>query len=138
MFNLLIAVISQTFEQFEEKKRIIDTEQMIDILRDHNKFITFFVRRAKEKASAIMFKKKKKKNNMFGNKKSEFSHILKLVNVEDEDVNILVDKVKEEVVTGNMKVRGDLERIENRVEKLEDGIEEILLFLKDIKRGGKL
>ena len=34
MFNLLIAIISQTFEVFEEEKRLKDTKELFEILKD--------------------------------------------------------------------------------------------------------
>ena len=41
MMNLLIAVISLTFEQFEEKRMLVDLEEMETILYDHSIFLNF-------------------------------------------------------------------------------------------------
>lgn len=39
LWNMLIAIISMTFERFTEERHLVDVQQMIDMLNDMNKFM---------------------------------------------------------------------------------------------------
>ena len=42
MFNLLIAIISKTFEVFEEEKELKDIQELFEIFMDLSAFVRFF------------------------------------------------------------------------------------------------
>lgn len=44
MFNLLIAIISETFANYNEGRELYDMRQLVDILVDWNYFVTTFYR----------------------------------------------------------------------------------------------
>lgn len=150
MLNLIIAVISKTFDRFEEKKNVFSTGYMIDILRDHDKFISFFIfKKAKKNKKSLRGSKKTGINlnflALYPPGKSEFSHVLKIKKVKNDDFNEIVDKLKEEV---NMKMEASqeeiresmqmvkekvesVEQIESRLGKLESDVGEILQLLRN-------
>ena len=42
MFNLLIAIISKTFEVFEEEKDLKDVQELFEIFMELSSFVRFF------------------------------------------------------------------------------------------------
>lgn len=121
MLNLIIAVISKTFERFEAKKEIFNTRYMIDILKDHNKFIRYFVFVGKKKKS-VGSKEGREAGGIFeGKEKNDFSHILCLRKNNEEEVKEIVGKLRED--------------LEMRVGRMEDKLEEILGLLKNREEG---
>ena len=42
MFNLLIAIISKTFEVFEEEKELKDVQELFEIFMELSAFVRFF------------------------------------------------------------------------------------------------
>lgn len=104
MINLIIAMITLTFENFQETRDVVDTKLMIDILLEHNKFL----------------------RNYFGKRKSDekseeeigFTHVLRLRSDEDESLSGLIEKFRskkqEKMEEFEKKLKSGVSRVKKR------------------------
>lgn len=96
MVNFLIGVIEQTFGEFEEKKDIVDTKHMIEVLRDFNMLTSFFMPKFFDK--------------------TESSHVIRLKKSEEEEGNDIILSLIDEVDKNHEKLN---EFVDDKIDEIE-------------------
>ena len=114
MFNLLIAIISGTYEQFTQEKQRVDLKEVIDMLLEMAEFLNFW---------------RKIREGIFGVRESEKIYLHFLIPTEEandlEDLTGQVEELREFVFE---KVGG----IDMRVKGIEDKVEGIEIEVKSV------
>lgn len=100
LFNLLIAIISKTFEDFDENKEVSDIKETISLLQDFN----YFIQKIQGKSKPTMDNETEEDNRLSSNLDhpvvSEGTYYIHLVkDEEEEEVNIedRLDKLEEKL-----------------------------------------
>jgi len=111
MMNMLIALISQTFERYTENREREDIKQMLRVLSEINSFLRFFYTPATTRQDRSYFQIIKVKYD------DEISN---------QQINERIDEVNERI-----------EKIDERIEKIDERIEKIIESNKQIIESNK-
>lgn len=116
MLNLLIAIISKTFEDFEEKKEVSDIKETIDMLQDFNYFIRKFYGSSKIRwEKGLMLFRKNKPNNSIEDDEKIYVHLIKKSEVEEVDVSEKLEEFQSNLEDIKEEFKEELKESENEI-----------------------
>lgn len=121
LLNLLIAIISKTFEDFEEKKEVSDIKETVSMLLDFNYFIQKLrgVKKANKKKEEYWNRAPSNKN--ISRRKEFYLHLIKEAVDEEVDVNERLREVEDNIEKVKNEVFGEIEKVKKEViERLEE------------------